>query len=135
MESQHNIGVMLSSGLGVKKNEDKAVEWFRRAARQGERLAEEALQRRGVSRRGLASTAHTDDKHKHQRRSKNLLATDGRAKGSFVAGGDDKSSVNALRKKYSKRDLRRTSIKPGGGEPNARGSAPRRRCRRTAGWR
>ena len=42
--AQHNIGVMYLYGKGVEKSEDKAKEWFMRAADNGHEGAKDALE-------------------------------------------------------------------------------------------
>ena len=41
--AQNNLGVMYAEGRGVSKDDDKAVEWYRKAADQGYERAIHAL--------------------------------------------------------------------------------------------
>lgn len=43
-EDQYSLGVILSKGLGVRKDREAAIRWYRRAAGQGHRKAQEALE-------------------------------------------------------------------------------------------
>jgi TPR repeat protein len=41
--AQYSLAVMYNDGIGVKKNPDEAMTWFRKAAAQGHPLANEIL--------------------------------------------------------------------------------------------
>ncbi len=43
-EAQYKLGVMYSRGVGVKKDTEQSVRWYRRAASQGHAKAQEALE-------------------------------------------------------------------------------------------
>jgi TPR repeat protein len=42
--AQTNLGVMYANGEGVARDRDRAIVWFRRAAAQGDRIAQNNLQ-------------------------------------------------------------------------------------------
>jgi len=44
--AQYSLAVMYNDGIGVKKNPDEAMIWFRKAAAQGHPLAKEILKRK-----------------------------------------------------------------------------------------
>jgi TPR repeat protein len=43
--AMNNIGELYEKGMGVEKDLDAAIEWYRKAAEQGEENAQSALER------------------------------------------------------------------------------------------
>jgi len=43
--AQNNIGVMYEKGLGVPKNNVKALKWYRKAAEQGNEVSKEHIKK------------------------------------------------------------------------------------------
>ena len=44
--AQYSLAVMYNDGIGVRKNPDEAMSWFRKAAAKGHPLAKEVLKRK-----------------------------------------------------------------------------------------
>ena len=51
MEAQFELGEMYSDGLGVEKNIELAVNWFRKAAELGSFEAQETLKKLNIDRK------------------------------------------------------------------------------------
>lgn len=46
-EAQYNVGLFYENGYGVTKNINNALEWYKKAARNGNSLAKSSLKRLG----------------------------------------------------------------------------------------
>ncbi|MBR0256713.1 MAG: SEL1-like repeat protein, partial [Synergistaceae bacterium] len=47
-KAQYNLGMMYEFGDGVKQNRNKAIELYRKAARQGHEMAKQRLKKLGA---------------------------------------------------------------------------------------
>jgi TPR repeat protein len=62
-EAQRNIGIMFFWGIGVEKNDEKAVEWFSKAAESGDEESIMFLKREMYHRKSAESRKNSQVSH------------------------------------------------------------------------